>query len=160
MTAVRASMSVPVVLVPVEDGERLLIDGFLTDPVPVALARSLGAEVVVAVDVSGSGRIERFERGAHDSVGPLKELRAALKGEGPRRRGLSSLDIAAATVEIMERQIAAPALADADVVISPDVHAFGGYEFLSAERIIALGQEAGECAVAEIRRKARLRARH
>lgn len=157
--AVRASLSVPVVLLPVDDGERLLVDGFLTDPIPVALARTLGAEVVVAVDVSGAGSIERVN-GDGLSAGPLKELRAALRGEGPRRRGTSSLDIAAATVEIMERRVAAPALADADVVISPEVHGFGGYEFLAAEKIAALGEEAGRAAADEIRRKAHLPRAH
>lgn len=154
--AIRASLSVPVVLLPVDDGERLLVDGFLTDPIPVKMARDLGAEVVVAVDVSGAGSIERLS-GNGPGVGPLKELRAALKGEGPRQRGASTLDIAAATVEIMERRVAAPALADADVIISPDVHGYGGYEFLAAERIMALGEEAGRLSAAEVRRAAHLR---
>src|SRR5688500_14741575 len=49
--AVRASLSSPVRLVPVRLDGRLLVDGGLVDNLPVAVARQLGADVVVAVDV-------------------------------------------------------------------------------------------------------------
>jgi NTE family protein len=153
--AVRASSAVPLTFRPVFDGGRVLVDGFLTDPVPVELARSLGVRIVIAVDVSGSGRIgteEAVEGGSH----PLQELRASIRGERPRVRGTSSIDVAAATVEMLERTITAYEVKDADVVISPDVHAYGGTDFAFVEQIIAAGERAAEQALNEIRRKARL----
>lgn len=50
--AVRASISIPGVFTPVVRGERLLVDGGLTNPVPVSLVRAWGADFVIAVDVN------------------------------------------------------------------------------------------------------------
>ncbi len=152
--AVRASLSVPVVFLPVRDGGRVLVDGFLTDPVPVGLARDLGANVVVAIDVCGAGRL--MGAAEHDDPGGwLGDLRAALRGEGPRTRGTSSLEVAAATVEVMEHQLALISFAAADVVISPEVHEFAGYQFLSAARLVELGEAATRASVDEVRHVAR-----
>ncbi len=150
--AVRASISVPVVLMPVRDGERVLVDGFLTDPMPVSLARELGANVIAAVDVSGAGRLTS-QSDQDDPGGWFGDLRAALRGEGPRRRGTSSLEIAAATVEVMERQLALVSLEHADVVISPQVGCYAGYQFLSSRELVELGATAARGAVEEIGRK-------
>jgi len=49
--AVRASLSVPGLFVPVWIDDHLLIDGGVSNPLPVNVARSLGADVVIAVDV-------------------------------------------------------------------------------------------------------------
>lgn len=54
--AVRASMSIPVAFAPVPSGERLLVDGGLIDNLPVGVARAMGAERVIAVDVSSPSR--------------------------------------------------------------------------------------------------------
>jgi predicted acylesterase/phospholipase RssA len=51
-TAVRASSAVPAVFLPVKIGGREYVDGGLVSPVPVRFARQMGAEVVVAVDIS------------------------------------------------------------------------------------------------------------
>lgn len=50
--AIRASMSIPGVFPPVEEGERVLVDGGVLDNLPVDAARAMGAKVVIAVDVS------------------------------------------------------------------------------------------------------------
>ncbi|HVY54642.1 MAG TPA: patatin-like phospholipase family protein, partial [Thermodesulfobacteriota bacterium] len=49
--AVHASMSIPGLFKPVIDGERILVDGGVLEPVPVSILRRLGADVVVAVDL-------------------------------------------------------------------------------------------------------------
>jgi NTE family protein len=49
--AVRASTSIPLVFVPVEMHGRVLVDGGIINPVPVSVARHLGAELVIAVDL-------------------------------------------------------------------------------------------------------------
>ncbi|PKQ20499.1 MAG: Patatin [Actinobacteria bacterium HGW-Actinobacteria-6] len=151
--AVRASLSIPMVFMPIRDGKRILVDGFLTDPIPVSLARRLGAKVVVAVDVSGAGRLQASDGGGDDG-GLLKDLRSALKGEGPRARGTSGLEVAAATFEVLERQVAQPALAEADFVVSPKVHDFAGYQFLAVDQLVQLGEQAGIASAARIRKLA------
>ena len=49
--AVRASISLPVVFTPVKWGSRFLIDGGVVDPMPVDVVRSMGADIVIAVNV-------------------------------------------------------------------------------------------------------------
>lgn len=49
--AICASTAIPGVMQPVQYGEHLLIDGAVSHPVPVALAKSMGADIVIAVDV-------------------------------------------------------------------------------------------------------------
>jgi len=51
-TVLRASMSAPGVLAPVEVGSRMLVDGGLVDNLPVDLARSMGVDRLIVVDVS------------------------------------------------------------------------------------------------------------
>lgn len=51
-TAMRASMSIPGVFSPIEVGGRLLVDGGVSNNLPVDVARSMGADVVIAVDIS------------------------------------------------------------------------------------------------------------
>ncbi len=50
--AVRASISVPGIFTPVRSNGRTLVDGGLTNPVPVSVARSMGADIVIAVDLN------------------------------------------------------------------------------------------------------------
>jgi NTE family protein len=71
--AVRASISIPGVFTPVRCDGRILVDGSLVDPVPVAAARALGAEFVIAVDlnhgvVSGRAAPRPARRQAADSA--------------------------------------------------------------------------------------------
>ena len=61
--ALRASISVPGLFVPVEMDGRTLIDGGVCHPLPVDVARDLGAEVVVAVDVLVPPEEKRLARG-------------------------------------------------------------------------------------------------
>lgn len=153
--AVRASISVPLTFMPVRDGERVLVDGFLTDPVPVEFARSLGGRVVVAVEVSGCGRIGAGDVDDVESH-PLRELRATIRGERPRVRGTSSVDVAVASVELMERTIASYELERAQVVISPEVHEFAGTDLAFVQQIVDAGEAATEQALPRIRSRARL----
>lgn len=50
--AVRASMSTPVTLLPVSRGDRQLVDGGVVDNIPVGVVRAMGAETIIAVDVT------------------------------------------------------------------------------------------------------------
>jgi len=61
LAALRASMSTPGLFAPARVNNRWLVDGGLVDPVPVSVARSMGADIVIAVDLS-SGIISRQKR--------------------------------------------------------------------------------------------------
>ena len=62
ITAARASSAIPVVFQAVRHMDRWLVDGALANPAPVSLARSLGADVVISVDLNGVPRVlDRFD---------------------------------------------------------------------------------------------------
>lgn len=145
LAAVRASISVPLAFEPARDDARLLVDGGLVEPVPVATARLLGARSVIAVILnvvsprpfSGEGRRLRKK-----SASPAE----ALPDPGHRWH------IAATAIDIMERGLAAAALRDADVVIAPRIEDYTQLSFLDAAPLIALGEQAAEAMLPEIRR--------
>ncbi|MCL4807250.1 MAG: patatin-like phospholipase family protein, partial [Thermoanaerobaculia bacterium] len=93
--AIRASMSIPGVFSPVPRGERLLVDGGLVENLPVAEAEAMGADVVIAIDVSS------------DKFDPER-----LKSFGGVLSRMASLPI---------KENVARALARASVVVSPRV---------------------------------------
>lgn len=154
--AIRASVSVPLVFLPLRLGDALYIDGFITDPLPVSFARSLGANVLVAVSVAGSGTVSVSDGQSSREPGLLKALHSALRGDQQYVRGSSSLDIIAATAEIVERQLSERSRQLAHVVISPEVSDVSTFEYLATPRAVAAGEAAGRAVIADVRRKARL----
>lgn len=64
LDALRASISIPGLFAPARIKDRWLVDGGLVDPVPVSVARSMGADIIIAVDLS-SGNISKIKRIKH-----------------------------------------------------------------------------------------------
>ncbi len=124
--SVRASSAVPGVFQPVLIGDRQLVDGGLTHPIPVRAARALGAEVVIAVDISSQPQ--------HARLG-------------------DSIDILLQTFTIMGRALGVAELAEADVVIRPATSRLRATDFESRKLAIAEGQRAAREALPEIRRR-------
>ncbi len=154
VSAVRASISVPLAFMPVVMDDMLLIDGYVAEPVPVTLARHLGGQVVVAVDVSGSGTVNLPESGGIGEGPSLRQLHAVLKNGQPYVRGTSGFEIVGAVSEAFERRLAESALREAEVVIAPDVARYGGFEFGRATALIAAGEVAARAAIRSVRRAA------
>lgn len=125
-TAVRASSAVPAVFQPVRIGNREYVDGGLVSPVPVRFARQMGAELVIAVDISSPP-----EGGATGD--PLRLLLQ--------------------TFAIMGRSINGFELRDADVVVRPALGGASGTDFANRRRAMQAGREATQALVAEIRQR-------
>jgi NTE family protein len=120
--AVRASASVPNLFVPpVINGEEY-VDGGLTSPVPVKLARAMGADVVIAVDVSWFAQTRNAP------------------GDGMARNGRSG-----------RYQLLTDELDAADFVIVPLMERTRLLDFGKKEANIAAGEEAGRVAVRQLR---------
>ncbi len=126
--AVRASSSVPGVFQPVRINGHDYVDGGLTSPVPVKVARSLGADVIIAVAISGKPKYRKVE-------------------------GMT--DIMLQTFGIMEQAISAPELAQADVLISPSTGTIGPSDFAKKHEAILEGEKAAQAALPLIRQKLR-----
>lgn len=128
-TAVRASSAVPGIFTPVKIGEREFVDGGLSHPVPAAVARRLGAEVVIAVDISARPRNQELP---------------------------GTIDVLLQTFTIMGNKIAETELKQADVVIRPDISSIKGTDFASRNIAILEGERAAQAALADIRRRLNL----
>jgi NTE family protein len=160
--AMRASYALPGVFGPVRVGGRWLMDGALVNPVPVTGARTLGADIVICVNLSGDVRLRGTVIHAHPA--DEEEVNEALLDE-PRRWGLLPLrpgkrsdapGIATVMVDafnITQDRIARSRLAGdpPDVMICPKLAAIGLFEFHRAEEAIDLGRQAAERALPDIR---------
>ena len=114
-TAVRASSAVPAVFVPVRINGRDYVDGGLVSPVPVRFARQMGADVVVAVDISNP-----------------PEANAAS----------DTLQILLQTFAIMGKSINQYELKDADVVVRPSLVGLKSADFSARQRAMDAGRAA------------------
>jgi NTE family protein len=128
--AVRASSAVPSVFQPVKIGNRSYVDGGLVAPVPVKFARDMGADFIIAVNISTQ-----------------TEAQAAA----------SSLEVLMQTFSIMGQRLNFYELKEADVVIAPALGGMSGSDFAGRNRAILAGEQAAAAMMPQI--KARLRAR-
>lgn len=122
--AVRASSAIPGVFQPAVIDNEEYVDGGTVSPVPVRFARELGAEVVIAVDVSA----------------PVEEARED-----------STLGTVLKAFDIMGSSLRRAELPSADVVIAPDVHGIKAADFESKQRAILAGEKAALAAMPAIR---------
>ena len=127
--AVRASSSVPGVFEPVEISGKHYVDGGVVSPVPVDAARQLGADVVIAVDISS-------------------------KASGANPQGM--LNIVGQSISIMGQKLGEQELARADIVIRPKVNQIGAADFEQKDQAIMEGERAALAAMPAI--KARIAA--
>ena len=114
-TAVRASSAVPAIFQPVKIGSREYVDGGLVAPVPVRFARQMGAELVLAVDISSAPE----GNSTGDAVSLLLQ-----------------------TFSIMGRSINRYELREADVVVRPRLVGVSGADFTVRKYAIDAGREA------------------
>ena len=113
--AVRASSAVPAIFQPVKISGRSYVDGGLVSPVPVRAARRMGAQVVLAIDISSPP----------DSSGNDGTLAVLLQ-----------------TASIMGKSINAFELKEADVVVRPDLREVSSADFSSRKKAIEAGRRA------------------
>ncbi len=119
----RASCAYPGLFVPIQFEGRTLVDGFLTAPVPVEGVLLLGADLVIAVYLE-AGNIEE-----------------------PR----TFTDVLSRSFNIIQRHGDLAWRTQADVIIEPDVKAFGWDDFSKTPEMIAAGEAAALAALPEIR---------
>jgi NTE family protein len=173
--AMRASYALPGIFAPVLIGDRWLVDGALVNPVPVSVARALGAEVVIAANLSsdvfthsttihspgpsagGSGSAaadaelepEPPKRGLGKFFSAERTMKREFFGSGDRP-GISTVMVDA--FNIMQDRITRARLAGdpPDLLISPRIGHIGFFDFHRANDLIAHGARAAERAIDSI----------
>lgn len=150
LSAVRASLAMPGLFTPVQSTDGTLVDGALVNPVPVSLARAMGADVVIAVDLSagivGRGLVINDARASHaNQVGEW--VRKGLSRVWPGRsepRPPSMLNVVATSLDIMQVRITRSRMAGEppDVVVAPRLADIGLLDFHRAAEAIREGERA------------------
>jgi len=125
--AVRASSSIPGVFEAAAIGKYHYVDGGVVSPVPVDAARELGAEFVIAVDISSKAN------GIDSPTSMLGNINQSIR--------------------IMGNKLGALELARADIVIRPRVNDIGPADFEQKNRAILEGERAAQAALPQIRAK-------
>ncbi len=128
--AVRASSAVPSVFQPVKIGAKTYVDGGLVAPVPVKFTKDMGAEFIIAVNIS-----------------------SATEGAATA----SSLDVLMQTFSIMGQRLNHFELKEADVVITPNLGNMGSADFSNRNLAILAGEQAAAAVMPQI--KAKLKAK-
>ena len=140
--AVRASISLPAVFAVVKKEGRYLVDGGLVDPVPVNVAKRMGADFVIAVNVIPDV-IERAYR--------IRKEREE-GSQGPEKEP-NIFQVLLQSIYIGTYALVARSMEEADVIIEPRVAHIGSGDFHHAQECIRQGELAAQSAVPEIKRK-------
>ncbi|MBD8068409.1 patatin-like phospholipase family protein [Bacillus sp. PS06] len=123
-SAVRASISIPGIFVPERIDGRILIDGGVIDKVPISVVKDMGADIVIAIDVSSVKIIEDIT---------------------------SIYDVILQSIEIMQNEVVNHKVMDADIMIRPLVTQYSTRAFTNIEEIIKTGEDSARLMVPQIK---------
>lgn len=130
-TAVRASMSIPGFFSPITIDNRVLVDGFVSNNVPVDVAKQMGADILIVVSLPYKfEKREKLNSAVAVSVQAMQFLTA--KNSLPQLKGLSAPNI----------------------VIEPDLKDIGSLAFNRVGETIPMGEQAARAHLAAIKRLA------
>jgi NTE family protein len=136
--AVRASISIPGIFIPVIFESKCLVDGGLVNPVPADVLRDMGAKMVIAVNVL---------------VEPRRRKRAANVREESKIAKIPNIfNTLFQSLHIMEYEIIKQRLLKADIIITPDIGQIEAFEFHRGEEAIQAGYKAATDALPKIQK--------
>ncbi|HEX2964304.1 MAG TPA: patatin-like phospholipase family protein [Syntrophorhabdaceae bacterium] len=123
--AVHASAAIPGIFVPVQFDNRMLVDGGVSNNVPCDVARSMGADIVIAVNLQRDVKESEI-----DSV----------------------IDVIAQSINILMRESNRAKIPHATVVIEPDTKGVASFDFTQKKKLMEEGIRAAQKAIPEIRK--------
>jgi NTE family protein len=122
--AVRASISIPGIFIPETYQGRLLVDGGVSDRVPVSVVKEMGADLVIAVDVAGLKKNAEI---------------------------ITIYDVILQSIDIMQVELAEARALQSDIYIRPPVEKYSSYAFSDIDEMILKGEEATEKVIPKIK---------
>lgn len=178
--AIRASISIPGIFTPVKYDKRFLVDGGVVNPLPVSVAKKMGMDVIIAVNVISepkrnddsdllnkndksnifdeiNTKIENVEA-AKFVKNKLIDIKKMIKVnnffENKKEKALPNIiDIMANVLRIVEKKIVELSHYDDAIIIRPDVSQTVFYEFDQARKMILAGEEAMLSKISEIKKR-------
>ncbi len=143
LEAVRASISLPIIFTVARWQDRYLVDGGLVDPVPVSVLKDMGADIIIAVNVT-----PRMTTGNEKIYPEEIDIKKT-----PAIKEPNILNIIMKMFGITNSQVVDSSLEGADVIIEPHLTGIGIGDFNHIEKCILEGGLAAIDAVFEIKRK-------
>jgi len=138
--AVRASISIPGIFIPVVNNGKILVDGAVVDPIPTEILREKGADIVIAVNVNY-----------------MKHKKPIINAEAIKKQGKKKLpslfQTAWKSIHVRENELSEADLfgSKADFVINVDLENVDGFNFSETEEIISKGKIAAQRSLKKIR---------
>ena len=135
VNAIRASVAIPGIITPLKLKNHYLIDGGVTNPLPVNVVRKMGADIVIAVDLNHSFiKVRRYYRQNYQKSAFVKWLT-------PDRPNI--IDIIESSIFVMQDELTQINLIThkPDFLIRPELGTTGIFDFHEAKRIIQEGYE-------------------
>lgn len=155
--AVRASIALPGLFAPVLWEGSVVVDGGLVNPVPISLARAMGADVVIAVDLSSDILGHHLREDPRPEAPPADDgdwlrklqdsLTALIPSHSPDEPRMPSIpEVLASSINIMQVQIARNRMAEdaPDIVVAPRLAHLGLFDFHRAKEAMEEGKRAVE----------------
>lgn len=162
LDAVRASIAIPGVFTPVKHGEQWLIDGAVSNPIPVSLCRAMGAELIIAINLNNhiagkplandetrlpkkpepTAETTILDKLANEFTNKKQEIFGHFFEGIPNTPGL--FDVISTSVNIMQDKITRSRMAGdpPDILLTPKLTSIGLMEFDKAQEAIEEGRNA------------------
>ena len=149
--AIRASIATPLIFTPFQHGERMLVDGALVNPIPIAPMHDQRTDLTIAVDLcgpAGAGAARARATLREDAASGVRGFIETQLGRASDASARWITEFAVASMQAMQESLARPRLADPqpatrapDITVEIPRDACGMHEFWRAEELIALGRE-------------------
>jgi NTE family protein len=139
--AVRASISIPGIFVPVENNGRTLVDGGVIDPIPIEILKNVGAEIIIAVNVN---KVEAKKVIAQEEAIVKKSKKTIPSVIHTLLQTFEVMEIESCRAEIERGR--------ADLLISPDIPILGWTDFSKTKEIIDAGEKATRDSLEELKK--------
>ncbi len=173
--AMRASISIPGIFSPVKYGDTYLVDGGVTDPVPVDILRDAGVDFIIAVALFPPSELSTIWNLKDDDV-PVKKDESDFRRDQAfyelllnigKEKFLSSinwlkngiegpniLETLFTSINIMQKELSFRSLEKADIsIVPPDLKGFGLLDFNKAEELIQRGEKAARNVIPLLKKK-------
>ncbi len=140
--AIRASFALPVLLQPVHDGERLLMDGGMSNPLPLNRVARTDGDILACVNVSGAYIMKPEEEKLPSWLETVIEKYAG-KALKPTEKQMSAVTILDRCSDVMIQQHSElmKQFCPPDICVDIAMNQFGSFEYDHAEEIIRFGYE-------------------
>lgn len=148
--AIRSSIAIPSLITPVSLNGKILVDGGLLNPIPVAPLSAAGADLIIAVDLAGKGREALSSTSVQVDTRALSEAQLVEKVLSVPS-DIRTFDILMKSLEAVQNTLARHQFSahPADLVIEIPLNSCGTLEFYKAKEMIELGRGIAKKAFAE-----------